>query len=100
MEVGFFAPGALGRPIVRNWSVSRRVAEARGWFVSLFLGQESQNLFWRRVQKPVIARQAGRLAYVHAFGNLNLWRADLRAPKAPPVRVIASTRTENQPDYS
>src|SRR6266542_2547334 len=26
---------------------------------------------------PSIARQGGRLAYVHAFGNSNLWRADL-----------------------
>jgi hypothetical protein len=50
--------------------------------------------------QPVIARQAGRLAYVHAFRNTNLWRADLREPKAIPVRAIASTRTESQPDYS
>jgi Tol biopolymer transport system component len=50
--------------------------------------------------EPAIARQAGQLAYAHAFRNTNLWRADLREPKAPPVRVIASTRAEMQPDYS
>ncbi len=38
------------------------------------------------VSEPTIARQAGRLAYAHAFRNTNLWRADLREPKAPPVR--------------
>ena len=49
---------------------------------------------------PAIARQAGRLAYAHLFRNSNLWRADLREPEAIPVRAIASTRTESQPDYS
>jgi Tol biopolymer transport system component/tRNA A-37 threonylcarbamoyl transferase component Bud32 len=52
------------------------------------------------VTSPAIARQAGRLAYVHEFRNTNLWRAELREPKAPPVRVIASTRVEFEPDYS
>jgi Tol biopolymer transport system component/predicted Ser/Thr protein kinase len=49
---------------------------------------------------PSIARQSGRLAYVHSFLDSNLWRADLRNPKAPAVRWIASPRTEFQPDYS
>jgi len=49
---------------------------------------------------PSIARQAGRLAYVHEFLSRHLWRADLRDPKASPVRVVASTRIELQPDYS
>jgi Tol biopolymer transport system component/tRNA A-37 threonylcarbamoyl transferase component Bud32 len=49
---------------------------------------------------PSIARQAGRLSYVHSFRNTNLWRADLWDPKAPAARLIASTRVETQPDYS
>jgi len=50
--------------------------------------------------EPSIAREKGRLAYVHSFRNTSLWRADLRNPSAAPTRVIASTRVELQPDYS
>ena len=49
---------------------------------------------------PSIARQAARLSYVQSFRNTHLWRADLRDSKTPPVRLIASTRAEQQPDYS
>lgn len=49
---------------------------------------------------PSVARQGGRLAYVHRFQDLNLWRADLRDPRVPPSRFIASSRIEQQPDYS
>jgi serine/threonine protein kinase/Tol biopolymer transport system component len=49
---------------------------------------------------PSISRQSGRLAYVHSFLDTNLWRADLRNPKALAVRWIASPRVELQPDYS
>ena len=52
------------------------------------------------VAMPSVARQGGRLAYEHVFLNTNLWRADLRDPKATPIRVIASTRSDHQPDYS
>ena len=50
--------------------------------------------------QPSIARQGGRLAYQHAYRDNNLWRADLQNPSAPPVRLIASTQDEFQPDYS
>jgi Tol biopolymer transport system component/predicted Ser/Thr protein kinase len=49
---------------------------------------------------PSIARQGGRLTYVRNFRDTNLWRADLRNPKAPASRFIASNRIEMQPDYS
>jgi serine/threonine protein kinase len=49
---------------------------------------------------PSIARQSGRLAYVHSFLDTNLWRADLLNPEALAVRWIASPRVELQPDYS
>ncbi len=49
---------------------------------------------------PSIARQATRLTYVQSIRNGSLWRADLREPKAPAARLIASTRAEYQPDYS
>jgi Tol biopolymer transport system component/predicted Ser/Thr protein kinase len=49
---------------------------------------------------PSITRQGGRLAYAHSFGNTSLWRADLRDARAAPARVIASSRSENQPEYS
>jgi Tol biopolymer transport system component len=52
------------------------------------------------VTDPSIAREAGRLAYVHAFANSSLWRADLGNPTAPAAKAIASARTEDQPDYS
>ena len=49
---------------------------------------------------PSISRQGGRLAYTHSFFDTNLWRADLKNPKAPAVKFIASPRLEMQPDYS
>ena len=49
---------------------------------------------------PSAARHGGRLAYVHRFQDINFWRADLRDPKLPPSRFIASSRIEQQPDYS
>jgi serine/threonine protein kinase/Tol biopolymer transport system component len=52
------------------------------------------------VHSPSIARQSGRLAYVHVFRTGSLWRADLQHPIAPAARLIASTRNEMQPDYS
>jgi Tol biopolymer transport system component len=52
------------------------------------------------VSSPSIARQGGRLAYAHSFGNTGLWRADLRDPHAPPARLIGSARSDSQPEYS
>jgi Tol biopolymer transport system component len=49
---------------------------------------------------PSIAREVGRLSYVHSFATSSLWRADLRNPTAPAVKTIASMRTEFEPDYS
>jgi eukaryotic-like serine/threonine-protein kinase len=50
--------------------------------------------------RPTIARQAANVAYVRTVRNMSLWRADLEHPQNSPVRIIASTRAELQPDYS
>ncbi|MBI3473882.1 MAG: serine/threonine-protein kinase [Candidatus Solibacter usitatus] len=41
----------------------------------------------------------GRLVYVRQVEDLNIWRAGL-IPERPPERIIASTRTEEHPEYS
>lgn len=49
---------------------------------------------------PSISAQGARLVYTRAYSDTNLWKVDLRTPSAEPVRIIASTRVETQPDYS
>jgi len=52
---------------------------------------------------PVISRNGNRLAYQRNLGDTNTWRLPLsnsRTAAAPPVRFIASTRTELSAQYS
>ncbi len=52
---------------------------------------------------PVISRQGNRLVYIANRTDINIWRVDLGSPgKDPdrPVRLIASTWQDRDPDYS
>ena len=49
---------------------------------------------------PSIARQGDRMVFEMSYADTNLWRADLQHPELPPTRVVASTRRDDQPDYS
>jgi Tol biopolymer transport system component len=52
---------------------------------------------------PAISRQRNRLAYAVERTDTNIWRVDLQgADRRPavPVRLIASTRADQQPDFS
>ena len=50
--------------------------------------------------RPTVARQGGRAAVHHGYFDSNLWLLDLRDPNAVPLRVVASSRGEQQPDHS
>lgn len=49
---------------------------------------------------PTISRSGRRLAFERRYSDTNIWRADLSKPESETTRLIASTRTEMQPDYS
>lgn len=49
---------------------------------------------------PSVSARATRLAFRRGYADSNLWSASLTDPVAPPVRVIASSRSEAQPDHS
>lgn len=49
---------------------------------------------------PSIARRGSRLVFRRGYSDSNLWRASLKDPQAPPVRIIASTREDNQADHT
>jgi Tol biopolymer transport system component len=40
------------------------------------------------------------MVFEMSYADTNLWRADLQHPELPPTRVVASTRRDQQPDYS
>jgi len=49
---------------------------------------------------PSISPRGNRLAYSVASENVNIWRRDLLHPKSPAVKVIFSTRRQNNAQYS
>jgi Tol biopolymer transport system component len=51
---------------------------------------------------PAVSRQGGRLVYVAATADVNIWRMELsrRGAPGPPVRLIASTKGDGAPQYS
>ena len=54
------------------------------------------------VGQPTISRQGNRLVYVHGTWDMDIWRTEIgRQGKAEPaVKLVASTRSEQQPQYS
>src|SRR5215467_11326204 len=49
---------------------------------------------------PSISAQGNRLAYSVASESVNIWRRDLLHPESPAVKVIFSTRRQNNAQYS
>ena len=49
---------------------------------------------------PTVARQGGRAVVENVLINTNVWHLDLKNPTTPALRIIASSRREQQPDFS
>ena len=47
-----------------------------------------------------LSSKGDKLAYTRGSDNVNIWRKDLFHPDAPAVKLIASTREQNNPQYS
>jgi Tol biopolymer transport system component/DNA-binding winged helix-turn-helix (wHTH) protein len=65
-------------------------------------GELTQLPFGEEASEPVIAPKGERLAYVRRRGTLDIWRADLTAPRPEETasRLIYSTRTQMIARYS
>lgn len=50
--------------------------------------------------QPSVAAKGNRMVFHRGYFDSNLWQASLENPSAPPVRVVASTRSDTQPDHS
>jgi Tol biopolymer transport system component/DNA-binding winged helix-turn-helix (wHTH) protein len=59
-----------------------------------------QFLFSSSASWPSISARGNRLAYSAASESVNIWRRDLLHPKSPAVKVIFSTRRQNNAQYS
>ncbi|MEO7271744.1 MAG: protein kinase [Vicinamibacterales bacterium] len=89
-EILFSAQGYLWRQAIGGTSDPTRLP---------FVGEDGS--------MPVVSRpqpgQPSRLAYVHSFTDYNIWRVDTApdgATAGAPVVSIASTRTDNTPQWS
>jgi Tol biopolymer transport system component len=76
------------------------------WRVPATGGNPQKLQFGQNATAPEVARVGARLAYAqkNSYGNqLNIWRLDLSAPdkaKRPPIKVISSSRSQEQPRIS
>jgi Tol biopolymer transport system component/DNA-binding winged helix-turn-helix (wHTH) protein len=59
-----------------------------------------QFLFSSSASWPSISARGNRLAYSVASESVNIWRRDLLHPKSPAVKLIFSTRRQNNAQYS
>jgi len=59
-----------------------------------------QLLFSSSASWPSISPRGNRLVYSVASENVNIWRRDLLHPKSPAVKLIFSTRRQNNAQYS
>jgi Tol biopolymer transport system component len=59
-----------------------------------------QFLFSSSASWPSISPRGNRLAYSVDSESVNIWRRDLLHPKSPAVKVISSTRRQNNAQYS
>jgi len=71
------------------------------WELSL-KGQLAQLPFGEGASSPAVAPRGGRIAYVRSRKTVDIWRADLTAPRPEEsaVRLIYSTLTQMLPRYS
>ena len=59
-----------------------------------------QFLFSSSASWPSVSPRGNRLAYSVASESVNIWRRDLLHPRSPAVKVIFSTRRQNNAQYS
>jgi len=90
----------------------QEIIYSSGWMVDQALWRVSAsgsgpprrvNWVGERGYLPAISRRGGRLAYQSYYENKDLWRLDLAAPgvaAGKPVKLIASTQSEEVPAYS
>jgi Tol biopolymer transport system component len=49
---------------------------------------------------PAVSPRDDKLAYSGSSENVNIWRQDLFRPEAPAVKLISSTRSQDDAQYS
>ena len=49
---------------------------------------------------PAVSPKGGKLAYGYSSAHINIWRKDLLRPHAPSVKLISSTRDQDDAEYS
>jgi Tol biopolymer transport system component len=85
-------------------SVGQRWGEWRLWRVSLSGSQKPQPLasVGPEDSQPTISRQGDHFVYAHWTSDLDIWRAEVssRGGVSPPMKLIASTRWDDAPQYS
>ncbi len=85
-------------------SVGQRWGEWRLWRVSLSGSQKPQPLasVGPEDSQPTISRQGDHFVYAHWTSDLDIWRAEVssRGGVSPPMKLIASTRSDSAPQYS
>jgi Tol biopolymer transport system component/predicted Ser/Thr protein kinase len=89
---------ADGREIV--FSSNRGGAQAL-WRMAISGAGEPRRLsIGENGRLPRISRQGNRLVYSQAISDSNIWRVSLSDPLEPPSQLIASTRLDNNAQYS
>ncbi len=61
------------------------------------------NVYAQNLLHPTTSRQGDRLAWTQRFSDSNIWRIEITNPTGPktaPVKLIASTMNESNPQYS
>ncbi len=70
------------------------------WRVRLRDGVRKKLILDARDARDVTVSATGRLAYVEYTSDSNIWRFSMEPGKAPPRKLIASSRDDEDPQYS
>jgi Tol biopolymer transport system component len=89
---------ANGREIVFS---SNRGGTQALWRIAISVPAEPQRLsIGENGIFPAISTRGDRLVYSQSVTDSNIWRVNLSDPREPPRQLIASTRVDNNPQYS
>jgi len=91
-----------------TWTPDGRevVFESQGWIWKISRSGGTPDRLagvGRNARLPAISRGGQRLAFVQRVGDTNIWRVEAPDPKRahrPETKLIASTRTDHNPQYS